>query len=807
MKLLNNPFPFSSQSHIHSPIMEQSSPVTNPNQIHLAVGKSLHKTTTLLQWTFNQFRNQEIVLIHLYQPSPVIPTLLGKMPASQANPEVVSAFRREEREQTVRFTDKYLSICYAAKVKASVIVAETGQIQKGIVDLVVSHNIRKLVIGAETENFMKVKRSSGKANYTFKHAPPFCEIWFIYKGRHIWTREASETLCSLSSPAQAEIATTESLRCSMFNHLEDLQPNSARTAVCSEIRSLDLGEIIETEATNSSKSSSCSSYCSPQNSTAVYLDAYSEVMEERINSQLIETQREAEAATDESFAELIKCRRSEAEAAEAMQKVKLFESAHAHEVELRKEAEVALRDTVLEQQKLLEESERISGELQMTMRNVALLDSRAKETIRRRDEAAHELLLIQTSISTLWQERQQIRRQKMEALRWLERWKSRGQIGAAHYNGVIGFAEELPELAEFSLSDIENATCNFSESFKIAQGGFGCIYKGEMLGRTVAIKKFHQQNVQGPAEFHREVQILSSLQHPHLLTLLGVCPEAWSIVYEYLPNGTLQNYLFRKSNIIPLTWNIRTRMIAEISSALCFLHSFKPEAIIHGDLKPETILLDSSLSCKICEFRFSRLGTEESLYSPSSSFRLSTEPKGAFTYTDPEFQRTGVLTTKSDIYSFGLIILQLLTGRTPVGLAVLVRHAVSFGKLSSILDSSAGEWPLSVAARLVELGLQCCAQNRRSRPELTPTLVRELEQLHVSEERPVPSFFLCPILQEIMHDPQIAADGFTYEGDAIREWLENGHDTSPMTNLKLNHLLLTPNHSIRLAIQDWLCKS
>jgi hypothetical protein len=197
----------------------------------------------------------------------------------------------------------------------------------------------------------------------------------------------------------------------------------------------------------------------------------------------------------------------------------LFESAHGHEVELRKEAEVALRDTILEQQKLLEENEHISGELQMTMRNVALLDSRAKETTRRRDEAAHELLLIQTSISTLWQERQQIRRQKMEALRWLERWKSRGQIGAAHYNGVIGFAEELPELAEFSLSDIENATCNFSESFKIAQGGFGCIFKGEMLGRTVAIKKFHQQNVQGPAEFHREVSF-------HIITISFVAFHA-----------------------------------------------------------------------------------------------------------------------------------------------------------------------------------------------------------------------------------------------------------------------------------------
>lgn len=179
--------------------------------------------------------------------------------------------------------------------------------------------------------------------------------------------------------------------------------------------------------------------------------------------------------------------------------------AQAHEVQLRKEAEDELRATVLQQQKLLDESEDIANELQITMRNIALQDSRAKEATRRRDEAAHELSLVQASISTLWQERQQIRRQKMEALHWLERWKSQGQVRAAHYNGIIGFAEELPELAEFSLSDLQNATCNFSKSFKIAQGGFGCIYKGEMLGRTVAVKKFHQNNVQGPAEFHREV--------------------------------------------------------------------------------------------------------------------------------------------------------------------------------------------------------------------------------------------------------------------------------------------------------------
>jgi len=136
---------------------------------------------------------------------------------------------------------------------------------------------------------------------------------------------------------------------------------------------------------------------------------------------------------------------------------------------------------------------------------------------------------------------------------------------------------------------------------------------------------------------------------------------------------------------------------------------------------------------------------EESLSLPS--FHLSTEPKGSFSYTDPELQRTGVLTPKSDVYSFGLIILQILTGRTPVGLAGEVRRAVSCGKLSSILDSSAGEWNCTAATRLAELGLQCCQLNSRDRPELTPSLVRELKQLYVSEEPPVPSFFLCPIFQ------------------------------------------------------------
>lgn len=185
--------------------------------------------------------------------------------------------------------------------------------------------------------------------------------------------------------------------------------------------------------------------------------------------------------------------------------VKIFESAHAHEAKLRKEAEEAVTTTIHEQEMLLEEKGEIMRELQRTTRNVALLDNRAQEANRRRDEAAGELKLIQTSIASLRQEKQRIRRQKMEAARWLERWKSRGQTGAANCNGFLGYVEELPELAEFSLSDLQTATCNFSESFKLGQGGFGCVYKGEMLGRTVAIKKLYPNNMQGQSEFQKEV--------------------------------------------------------------------------------------------------------------------------------------------------------------------------------------------------------------------------------------------------------------------------------------------------------------
>lgn len=776
------------------------------DRVYVAVGKSVEKAVSLLQWTVGRFKDQEICILHVHQPSPLIPTLLGKLPAKQANGDVVCAYRRLERDQLKKVLLGYLSICSRLKVKARIVTSESDQVRKRIVDLVNEHGIKKLVMGAVPENWIKVKKSSSKASYTAKNAPSFCQMWFINKGKLLWTRGASESSNYLPTIRQQD-------SCTLRSHSARFSAGTTNwvqtEAVYGEadlsltFPSLTSGGDLHTFSILSRPSITGSTYgyFSPAEQR-VSLDSDNE---ESLYGQLAEVKIEAETSRKNAFAELLKRKKLEAQALEVVSKVRTYESAYAHEVELRKVAEDELRTTIKEQEHLLEEREATTKELHKALRNIALLDSRSQEANRRQEEAAEELRLIETSIGTLKLEKQKIQRQKMEATLWLERWKSHGPAAGTSSNRPTGFTNYATKLAEFSLSDLQTATCNFSDSFKIGQGGYGEVYKGELLDRTVAIKKLHSNNMQGLSEFQQEVQVLGKLQHCYLVTLIGICPEACALVYEYMPNGSLQSRISRKSNLYSLNWKIRSRIVAEIASALLFLHTLKPEKIIHGNLKPENILLGFELSCKICDFGISRLVPEETLHCPS--FRQYTEPKGAFSYTDPEFSRTGILTPKSDIYSFGLIILQLLTGRNTTGLAIEVRKAVSSVDFVSILDSSAGDWPTFVARRLVDLGLQCCELNSRDRPVLTATLVRELEQLHRLEERAVPSFFMCPILQEIMHDPQLAADGFTYEGEALRGWLKNGGETSPMTNLKLSHLHLTPNHSLRLAIQDWLCNS
>jgi len=255
-----------------------------------------------------------------------------------------------------------------------------------------------------------------------------------------------------------------------------------------------------------------------------------------------------------------------------------------------------------------------------------------------------------------------------------------------------------------------------------------------------------------------QVNVLSKMRHPNLITLVGACPEAWTLIYEYLPNGSLEDRLSCKDNSPPLSWQTRIRIATELCSVLIFLHSSKPHSIVHGDLKPANILLDENFVTKLSDFGICRL-LDHKEGSSNNTTICRTDPKGTFVYMDPEFVSTGELSPKSDVYSFGIILLRLLTARQALGITKEVRYALDKGTLKTLLDPLAGDWPFVQAEMLAHMALRCCEMNRKNRPDLASEVWRVLEpmkascgtssfsQLGSEEHFQPPSYFTCPIFQ------------------------------------------------------------
>ena len=252
-----------------------------------------------------------------------------------------------------------------------------------------------------------------------------------------------------------------------------------------------------------------------------------------------------------------------------------------------------------------------------------------------------------------------------------------------------------------------------------------------------------------------QVAILNRVRHPNIVNLIGSCSEISTLVYEFLPNGSLEDRLTCADNTSSLTWQSRTRIISEICLGLVFLHSNKPHLVIHGDLKPDNILLDANLISKLSDFGISKI-IKQSDTNTTTLYR-TTHPAGTFAYIDPQFHSTGELTPKSDVYSFGIIVLRLLTGKRAQNIANEVQEGMRVGRFLSIVDKSAGKWPSDLAKKLAKLGLRCADISRRKRPDMSEVwamiepLVKDASLLSVgsstSNEEHVPSHFICPIMQ------------------------------------------------------------
>ncbi|XP_057435649.1 U-box domain-containing protein 33-like isoform X2 [Lotus japonicus] len=854
----------SSVGEIVGEIAEEPNPTMVDEPIYVAVSKDIKESKLNLIWAIQNSGGKRICILFVHVPATMIPLMGAKFPASSLKDQEVRAYREIERQNMHKTLDEYLRICQRMGVRAEKLHIEMDSIERGILELVSQYGIRKLVMGAACDKHYSrrmVDLRSKKAIYVCERAPASCHVQFICKGHLIHTRDRSldqrnaeaASLLVQQVPNLVRSLRSQSLgqnlQASSHNAAQELYRRARSTndiAVSSPDDTEGFStprnrvgtEVSSDESERPSRRSpsgfsTCSDGAIEAALTPNLINEISENvidltlshlikedlrhssppsvldggMNDTLYDQLEQSMAEAENATRHAYQETFRRGRAEKDAIEAIRRAKAAESLYAEELNLRKMAEEELETEKEELENLKSQADKVKEELRLAQDQKSSLESQLASSELMVKELEQKIISAVDLLQNYKNEREELEVQRDSLLREAEELrKKQGEASSSHVSQLF---------SEFSFSEIEEAAGNFNPSLKIGEGGYGSIFKGVLRHTEVAIKMLHPNSMQGPLEFQQEVDVLSKLRHPNLITLIGACPESWGLVYEYLPNGSLEDRLVCKDNTPPLSWQTRIRIAAELCSALIFLHSCKPHSIVHGDLKPSNILLDANLVSKLSDFGICRILSNRSS-SDNATQLWRTDPKGTFVYMDPEFLASGELTPKSDVYSFGIILMRLLTGRQALGISKEVKYAVDTGKLKSLLDPLAGDWPFVQAEQLAHLALRCCEMSRKSRPDLCSDVWRILDAMRASSggtnsfglsseglHQP-PSYFICPIFQEVMRDPHVAADGFTYEAEAIRGWLDSGHDTSPMTNSKLAHQNLVPNRALRSAIQDWL---
>lgn len=283
----------------------------------------------------------------------------------------------------------------------------------------------------------------------------------------------------------------------------------------------------------------------------------------------------------------------------------------------------------------------------------------------------------------------------------------------------------------FRLKEVKKATNDFSRDRFLGSGGFGEVYKGEFPdGGVVAVKSAKVGNLKSTQQVLNEVGILSQVNHKNLVRLLGCCVEAEQplMIYEYISNGTLHDHLHGKFSTF-LDWNTRLKIALQTAEALAYLHSAAYTPIYHRDVKSTNILLDDEFNAKVSDFGLSRLA------SPGLS-HVSTCAQGTLGYMDPEYYRNYQLTDKSDVYSYGVVLLELLTSQKAidfsrdqddVNLAIYVSQRASDGAIMEVADqrllgnketSSADDHDMLIKSfkQFSELAFACLKEKKADRP-------------------------------------------------------------------------------------------
>lgn len=294
----------------------------------------------------------------------------------------------------------------------------------------------------------------------------------------------------------------------------------------------------------------------------------------------------------------------------------------------------------------------------------------------------------------------------------------------------------------FSYNELRKATQDFSGANKIGEGGFGSVFRGMLRdGTVVAVKVLSATSRQGVREFLTELTAISDIKHENLVTLVGCCAEGTHriLVYNYLENNSLSQTLLGSSySNIQFNWRARVKIAVGVARGLAFLHEEIHSPIIHRDIKASNILLDNDLTPKISDFGLARL-------LPPNATHVSTRVAGTLGYLAPEYAIRGQVTKKSDIYSFGVLLLEIVSGRCntnnrlPYEDQFLLERTWALyeqGHLDEIIDAGIGDdLDVDEACRFLKIGLLCTQDAMARRPNMT-TVVRMLKgEKNVSVEK------------------------------------------------------------------------
>ncbi|XP_048564785.1 receptor-like serine/threonine-protein kinase SD1-8 [Triticum urartu] len=291
-------------------------------------------------------------------------------------------------------------------------------------------------------------------------------------------------------------------------------------------------------------------------------------------------------------------------------------------------------------------------------------------------------------------------------------------------------SEKDLELPLFDLEVILAATDNFSADSKIGQGGFGPVYMAKLEdGQEVAVKRLSKKSVQGVVEFKNEVKLIAKLQHRNLVRLLGCCidDQERMLVYEFMHNNSLDTFIFDEGKRKLLGWKNRFEIILGIARGLLYLHEDSRVRIIHRDLKASNVLLDKNMIPKISDFGIARM------FGGDQTTAYTTKVIGTYGYMSPEYAMDGVFSMKSDIYSFGVLVLEIVTGKKNRGfyddeldLSLLGCSWKLWkeGRTADLLDEAmAGSIDYSVVLRCIQVALLCVEVHPKNRPLMSSVVM------------------------------------------------------------------------------------